>query len=201
MDFNFKKTNNKGFTLIEIVISIFILSFALIGIFSAFSIIVISTSDTVNQLTATYLAQEGMELVRNTRDTNWLNMDTEYSSGSTPTYSWLGNGLSDCSNCKADYTLFPAYGDYLNIDKDGFYSYNAGKPTIFQRKIIVQPVDDVNEKSDHIIKVIVQVSWDKKATILSKSYKAGDIDSNGNCYPENCVTTEETLYNWYYPNH
>ena len=66
---------NKGFTLIELVISIFLLCFVIIGVYNAFSIIVILTSDTSDRLTATYLAQEGIEIVRNIRDTNWLNMD------------------------------------------------------------------------------------------------------------------------------
>jgi prepilin-type N-terminal cleavage/methylation domain-containing protein len=204
MDYNYKK----GFTLIEIVIAIFILSFCLIGIFSAYSIVVIATSDTKDRLTATYLGQEGMEIVRNIRDTNWLNMDICASGGTPP------NGMP-CSGifCKADYSstadLKPyTHLDYLKIDSNGFYNYAFGTPTKFQRKIIVKPVTDVDWKYDHILKVIVQVFWDKKATILSSGVKASD-----GCCPDitnpkclnagsNCITMEETLYDWYnYVNH
>jgi prepilin-type N-terminal cleavage/methylation domain-containing protein len=53
---------SKGFTLIELIISVFILSVAVVGIFNAFSIMIILTSDAADRLTATYLAQEGEEI-------------------------------------------------------------------------------------------------------------------------------------------
>jgi Tfp pilus assembly protein PilV len=134
---NLKRGKGSGFTLIEIVLSIFIMSMALVSIFSAFSIIVISTSDTLNQLTATYLAQEGMEMVRNVRDTNWLNMDYNSSEGNTSTYTWLDGGMVDrCgSGCIVDYTTTGASTNpidaytpesYLYINNSGFYTNNLG---------------------------------------------------------------------------
>lgn len=216
MNFNNKKLKNdkkSGFTLIEIVLSIFIMSMALVSIFSAFSVIVISTSDTLNQLTATYLAQEGMEIVRNVRDTNWLNMDYHSSDGTTSTYTWLDGGMADwCTyGCVVDYTTtgaasnpIGAYssGSYLNIDENGFYTNkDEGIKTIFQRKVTILPITDVNGDEDdgsgniiyHIIKVKVEVFWDKKRTILSDGVKASDVG----CGDTNCITTEGTLYNWY----
>jgi prepilin-type N-terminal cleavage/methylation domain-containing protein len=88
-----------GFTIIELVISIFILSVAIVGVFSAYSMVTILTSDASDRLTATYLAQEGMEITRNVRDTNWLNIDAGNPAGAT----WL-DGLSCLSGCEADYT-------------------------------------------------------------------------------------------------
>jgi len=208
-----------GFTIIELVISIFILSVAVVGIFSAFSVMVILTSDAANQFTATYLAQEGMEIARNIRDTNWLYMNicasgvTPLPSNVTCPASWV-DGLNCGSGCEADYTTTGSVsnpvkihtGDYLNIDADGFYSYSTTgtvTPTIFKRKIIIKPIADVNNQpDDHIIKVIVQVSWDKKATILSSGVSAENCcpdPANSNCPANvsNCVITEETLYDWY----
>jgi Tfp pilus assembly protein PilV len=216
MNFNKKKLKSEkssGFTLIEIVLSIFIMSMALVAIFSAFSIIVISTSDTLNQLTATYLAQEGMEIVRNIRDTNWLNMDYHSSEGASSTYTWLDGGMLDIceSGCVVDYatTGDPAHaigsygsGSYLYINNNGFYTFEqeSNNKTIFQRKITIVPISDVNgDEVDgegtpiyHIIKVKVEVFWDKKRTILSDGVKASD-----GCGDTNCITTEGTLYNWY----
>ncbi|MCX6723320.1 MAG: prepilin-type N-terminal cleavage/methylation domain-containing protein [Candidatus Staskawiczbacteria bacterium] len=195
----------KGFTLIELIISIFILSIAIVGIFTAFSIIVILTSDTVNQLTGTYLAQEGIEIVRNIRDTNWLKMDANVGAA-TGTYSW-DDWLTGCevAGCEVDYTttgsgstvVLHQTGDYLRINPittggNGFYNYTTGTDTKFQRKIIITPIEDVDGKDDHIMKVKVEVSWDKKATILFNSYIPAST-----CNPSNCITTEETLYNWY----
>jgi type II secretory pathway pseudopilin PulG len=211
----------EGFTMIEIVISIFILSFTVVGIFNAFSIMTILTSDSADRLTATYLAQDGMEIVRNIRDNNWLNMDAYCETNPDCTtnndYSWVDyltsgstNYSLNCTNgCEADYTtntgvagafaMAPSASRYLFIDNtNGFYNYTGGTPTRFQRKIIIEPIQDVDGKSDHIIKVTVQVSWNKKATILSDNYPAGV----GNCDPHNCISAVETLYDWYnYTNH
>ena len=206
---NLKRKSGAGFTIIELIISIFILSIAVVGIFSAFSIIVVLTSDTSNRLTAVYLAQEGMEIVRNIRDADWLNMNfcltnpTDLKCTGTPP-TWLDNGLGSCQTigCKADYastSLFPytAGSRYLYLDDNGFYNINLGTQTKFERKIIVTPIVDVDANQDHIIKVTVQVSWDKKATILQPLYvsaEQGQTDCTGK---DNCVMTEETLYDWY----
>jgi uncharacterized protein YjdB len=90
--------------------------------------------------------------------------------------------------------------DYLYLNGNGFYVYNptdlSAKRTKFQRKIIITPVTDVDAIAlpfppYHIIKVTVQVSWDRKATVLSSGVLAST------CGPTNCITTEGTLYNWY----
>ena len=195
-----------GFTLVELVITIFVLSIGVIGIFSAFSIITILTSDSVNQLIATYLAQEGLEVVRNIRDTNWLNRDA---CTGEPCPTWVDGittigACSSSTGCEADYTsasMSGSSGDYLYLDSNGLYSYNSNSPstrTNFERKITIKPVIDidgavdVNGYGDHIVKVTVQVSWDKKATILSNNFVPAD-----QCDPSNCVTVEWMLYDWY----
>ena len=188
-----------GFTLIEIIIAILILSTAIIAVFNIFSVVNILTSDSMDHLIATYLAQEGMEIVRNIRDTNWLNMDdcaADPNCANNPSYTWF-DGLDSCANgCEADHTstsMLVKTGDPL-YNKDGFYGYNqtGASPTKFKRKIIITKVADVDGKDDHIIKVKVEVSWDAKATLLLSSG-----GSAGTCGAYNCVTTEETLYDWY----
>ncbi|MFA6190363.1 MAG: prepilin-type N-terminal cleavage/methylation domain-containing protein [Candidatus Staskawiczbacteria bacterium] len=212
----------KGFTIIELAISIFILSIAVIGIFNALSIVIILTSDASDRLTATYLAQEGMEIVRNIRDTNWLNMDSADASNELgSSYSWV-DGLTlegynypvDCKQdnvkCKADYTSTKlssaTRNDYLRLDTNGFYSETVGTETKFQRRITVIPIQDVDNaplsQGYHIIKVKSQVSWDRKSTVLSEGVLANKCCPNdGPDYcpagVSNCIITEGTLYNWY----
>lgn len=182
-----------GFTIIELVISIFILSIAVVGIFSAFSIMVILTSDAADRLTATYLAQEGMEIVMNIRDTDWLYMDA-----GVPGATWVDGLTSDSVNqsidctrgCEADYTstaMEHLDGAYLNL-KNGFYAYDTNNlsMTKFQRKIIID-----NTLAPYILKITVKASWNQKATILNPG------ESAVNCTPNNCITTESTLYDWY----
>ncbi len=214
----------KGFTIIELIISIFVLSIAVVGIFSAFNIMAIFTSDSIDRLTASYLAQEGMEIVRNMRDTNWLDMDLckkqsdtgLISDGKSCPVTWvdgmaLKNGATDivnhavnCTNdnggtgCKGDYssTSLTSYSsvDHLMMGENGFYNYTSGNKTKFQRRITVTPVSDFIGGLDDIVLVKVQVSWDAKATLLNSS---GNPANAGVCDSANCVKAEETLYDWY----
>lgn len=62
----------KGFTLIEVMVAVFVLIVGVLGAFTVVQNITFSSQIASSKLTATYLAQEGIELVRNQRDSNWL---------------------------------------------------------------------------------------------------------------------------------
>jgi hypothetical protein len=171
-----RQTIKKGFTLLEAVIGIFIIVVGLVGGLSAVLQIVSLSSVSSGRLTAAYLAQEGIEIIRNIRDTNWLEART---ATSTP---W-DEGLTGCAaGCVADYNHsygpnptdpnLPAYsGQSLNIGGSGFYGYAAGTATTFKRKITIQkPASDRLE-------VTVEVTWTEKGKPYSFS-------------------TKENLYNW-----
>lgn len=172
---NLKK--DRGFTILEIIIATFILVTAIIASYSAFSGIITATSVISSRLTASYLTQEGIEIIRNIRDTNWLNNPTD------PT-KW-NIGLTSCSSgCEADYTTGTAASETtplrsysenpLNIDAYNFYSYFTGPATKFKRKITVAP--DPNNAD--ILQVSVLIEWEDRG----KSYN---------------FTAEEYLYNWH----
>jgi hypothetical protein len=126
--------------------------------------------------------------------------------GTTPAWT---DGLTDCQlGCAADYTTMGTNASpllaYIDTDRlkinskggSGFYNYTSGTNTRFQRKITITPVVDVDgDRSNiHILKVVVEVSWDKKATIINPNrVLAGQCIASNN----NCVTAEETLYDWY----
>lgn len=63
---------NKAFTLIEIIVAISLLTVGAVGAFSLLQSTLAFTSISSSQLTAAYLAQEGIEIIRNIRDTNFL---------------------------------------------------------------------------------------------------------------------------------
>ncbi len=120
--FQFRK-NGAGFTLLEVLTSTFVLSLGVVGVFVVVSQTTAFTQVTSSRLTATYLAQEGIEIIKNIRDTNLLKIHK-----GTPDVNWF-NGLTDCgSGCEADYKtmILSPYGGgrYLNIDQDHFYSYS-----------------------------------------------------------------------------
>ena len=64
--------NNKSFTLIEVTVAIFLLTVGTVGAFSLIQRTIVLSTIGAAQLQATYLAQEGIEIVRNIRDSNWL---------------------------------------------------------------------------------------------------------------------------------
>jgi len=178
---------SKGFTIIELLITIFILSIGVIGIYGAFSAMIVFTNNASDQLQAAYLAQEGIEIIRNIRDTNWLQAEV-----------W-NTGLDSCeSGCEADYKttgdlLNPvdtSFGDFLYKNNDGLYGYAIGEnfeESKFKRKITITPVPN----KDYAMDVVIEVSWSKKKDLISDSALAGD------CLQRNCVTVQEILYDWY----
>ncbi|MBI4975601.1 type II secretion system protein [Candidatus Peregrinibacteria bacterium] len=64
--------NKKGFTLTEVMIGISILTVAIVTATSLLVGLIHSNKNNVSVLSAYYFAQEGIEAVRNIRDTNWL---------------------------------------------------------------------------------------------------------------------------------
>ena len=65
----FLKQKNKGFTLVETLVSISIFSMAILGLLSILASGITNTTYAKQKMTADYLAQEGIEYVRNIRDT------------------------------------------------------------------------------------------------------------------------------------
>lgn len=62
----------QGFSLIETLISVFLITVGLLATVALISKSMMESMDSRNQLIAGELAQEGIELVRNIRDNNWV---------------------------------------------------------------------------------------------------------------------------------
>jgi hypothetical protein len=138
---------NKGFTLIEAITAIFLTTVGIVGISGLISQSITYSTISRQKLIASYLAQEGIEIVRNIRDTNLLEGE-----------SW-DNGLAP-GNWQADYndqSLSPYNDAFLNIENaSGLYGYDSGRPTSFKRKIIL------NKPSADVLEVRVQILWSEK---------------------------------------
>lgn len=144
MIFKFKK---KTFTIIETIGAIFLLSLVIGGSLSLISQLIILSSISTQKLVAAYLAQEGVEIVRNIRDTNILNNN-----------NWddkLQNG-----DWEADYNdafLSSYSGKNLKIDQKGFYNYENGNDSQFKRKISISKSPD-----NTFLEVRVTVFWQER---------------------------------------
>ena len=73
---NINNNHNQGFTLIEALIAIFIFSVALVSLITITAKGITGTTQARDQITAQFLAQEGIELMRNYRDTLIINENT-----------------------------------------------------------------------------------------------------------------------------
>jgi len=186
--------NKNGFTLIETIIAVFILIIGILGSYTVFYDIYSKSGGLSHKLTAAYLSQEGIEVIRNMRDNNWVKNNS----------NWLSK-IAESNNCsngcdfEVDYKTGTSYdlnqdiglmpygtsGDFLNINGDGLYSYDSNSPeTIFKRKITITTglsndsgSNDIFGSSD-IFKVDSTVSW---------QYKGKEF----------FVKIVDFLYNWY----
>ena len=158
--------NKNGFTIVEIIITIVILGFGFVGIYGFFHPTSILTFNFSLHSKADYLAQEGFEVVKNIRDNNIISQ-----------IGW-SKGLSDCQGgCQLDYKTGTAVetpanalqsytGNPLNINEDGFYSYDNGTPSRFKRKIIItraflcQGDPTACHEIDNALKVDILIMWD-----------------------------------------
>ena len=162
--------NNKGFTLIEVIIAVAILTVGVLGAYALTARMVVATSLGISQLTASYLAQEGLELTRNIRDTNFLEIRQGQS------ILWT-NGLLGCAaGCEMDYNdvAFVSYQNRFLKNTGSFYAYDSGQDTKFKRKITI------TQLSASALEITVDVTWQERGN-------ARDVQAI------------DRLYNWFTP--
>ena len=147
--------NNKksqGFTLLEVIVAIFLITVGVGGSLALINQTLSAAQILPQKLIASYLAQEGIEIAKNIRDSNLLKIRQGLEG-----VNW-DSGLTGCaSGCEADFND-PALSPndrYLKIG-NGFYNYDSGQDVIFKRKMTITP------EGVDILKVLVEVSWQER---------------------------------------
>lgn len=146
--------NSKGFTLIEVLVVVFIFGVALTAVSFMLSTNVRSAEEIKNNFIASGLAQEGMEVVRNIRDRDWFLGNAFGASIPDGSYRVQWNSQS----------LLPQ-GSNPNLKRDdnnGLISYDSGTDIIFKRTIEVSTVVANVEK-----KIVITVSWSDRGVTRS----------------------------------
>ncbi len=151
----------RGFTLVETLVAVSILSLSIAATFTAVQGGIQSSTISKDQVTAFYLAQEGMEFIRNIRDENAL-----HSVDGSPT-NWLAGFNSQCFDtaCTIDSPLklvaacSGSFGScpFLRQDSNtGLFGYTSTwTPTNFKREIqFAQIVSHPDE-----VLVTINISW------------------------------------------
>jgi len=165
--------NQKAFTMIEMVAAIFVVNLGIMAVFSLITQSITHINSTASSLTATYLAQEGVEIARNIRDGNFLKINQGGEA------SWNDNLSADEDK---DYYNFDyrseSIPDNINCSgkthlqiSNGYYICSSSSAK-FQRKIRISPVGEDK------IEVLVEVSWTERGKT-------------------NNVSAQETLYRWF----
>jgi prepilin-type N-terminal cleavage/methylation domain-containing protein len=148
---NSRIKTKKGFTLLEVIIAITIVTVGLVSVLGNIYQAVSYTSFSSSRLIALYLLQEGMEIVRNIRDENWLN-----------NRDWgTGLGAGDYEANYNDRSLSFYQDRPLKLDPNGFYSYESGTETRFKRKITISYPNSSECPQDQCLSVQVTVFWNQ----------------------------------------
>jgi prepilin-type N-terminal cleavage/methylation domain-containing protein len=174
-----------GFTLIEVLVALFIFSLSILAIMATLSKGIVNINEIKKRNVAIYLAQEQIEYLRNVRDNymlypsngSWNSFTTELSAKNCfiPKNCYFNNDI--VQNTKIDKTYLltcTAPGlkcDPLKLDSStGNYGYSIGLFSIFTRHFYYNTI------SSDEIKIYSIVEWEGKKIVFS-----------------------ENLYNWFDP--
>lgn len=193
------RIGQRGFTVLESIVAIFVLSLSISGAFTAIQQSLSQSIIAKDEVKAFYLAQEAIEIIRNKRDANQLIRIN------TGTGHWLRgiaeNGADPCyfnpspdfpKVCRVDafdlslnYCGSNAWGScpLLNQDQDTnlsnptayLYGYQTGptwKPTNFRREIQIERVQNDASGNPIEIAVTVRISWTKGSLLLPFVFEA-----------------------------
>jgi len=176
---------DSGFTLVELLITCFVVSSGIVASYLVIQDIFVDTFTVSSRLTAAYLAEEGIEIVRNIRDSNWVAGDfwatNLYRNQPSEFLGCDQTLMSPGKYCEADYSqIIMTDIDDENpptpLRLNGIYNYSAGTNTKFSRKIEIIP-DSISSASLTRLIVKSEIIWQENGQTKS-------------------ITAETNLHNW-----
>jgi prepilin-type N-terminal cleavage/methylation domain-containing protein len=188
-----KKIGAAGFTLMETLVAVLLLSIAVAGPLTIASKGIQATTLAKDQDTAFYLAQDAVEYIRFVRDTNRLSngnwLTGPGGADLTPCVSSTGNNTCQVDSLKNTITSCSTSGGscgVINWDSTNLYfSYTSGTATIFSRTVsIVTPTCNSGGTlcNNGEASVTVKVTWCDQASVCATTPRA--------------VTVRENIFNW-----
>ena len=158
------QNSSAGFTIMETLVAMFIL---VVGIGASFSLInqtLATASMAESKLVASYLAQEGIELVKNLRNKAWLDIR---SGGSGPWDRYIQEGDWEVDYLSEDLSRsFSDGGAFLYIEEaSGFYKYinspgSNDVKTKFTREISITKIP--LGEDEYNLEAKVTIGWQEK---------------------------------------
>jgi type II secretory pathway pseudopilin PulG len=146
-------SDSAGFTLIEALVALTLLTVGLIPAFLQASNAVALSASIRNTLIAAHVAQEGIEITRSIRDSNWF--------AGRP----FSAGLDSCdSGCRVQWDVqevLPISGrgqqPLRQAKEAGLLQYDSGDETLFSRTMVITPVGAGE------LQVSSQVNWRERS--------------------------------------
>lgn len=167
-----KKLNSRGTVLLEVILAMSIIIVGLLAVLRLLSRSISLNKVVSNQLVATYLAEEGIEIAKNILDANTIKIGN----GDLPPNPNQWNRDFTSGNYEIDYqsqALENNQNRPLLFDADtGIYGYAIGSPTAFLRRI------DVDRIGNDELRIISRVDWTGRSGATST------------------VVLEDHFYNW-----
>jgi prepilin-type N-terminal cleavage/methylation domain-containing protein len=168
---NKKIKNNNGFTLVETMVAVFILTISITTFMGVVANGLFTSRYARDEITANYLIQEVIDYIRNDRDTNillgtttWDNFLNRYNLCTAS-----GNGcyinVSDGTGQKACPDQYCSMYYNENATSGPYYSYSGTTKSKFKRKIVVEE----NISNPDQMDIEVTVSWLRGSKTVSKS--------------------------------
>lgn len=157
---NYKLQNtNSGFTLIEVLVVIFVLGIGLVGALSFFNINLNNQFEAKNELIAAGLAQEGADLVRNKIDFEKLK-GTSWSAIVSSLRTVPGPGCKYIDYGSLGGTHLCSSGNDSVCFSGGRYQQCPGGTDIGMKRKL-----DITYNADTSLTVICTVSWNGRTTV------------------------------------
>jgi type II secretory pathway pseudopilin PulG len=178
-----KAKNNNGFTLVETMFAVFILSSTIVGLMVVVSNSLFAARYARDEITVNYLLQEAIDHIRNDRDTivffesdgTWDNFVNKYTSVCSGTGGGCSlNALSQEEPKPCPYGLGCPYLYYdKNAENGSFYVTDNGISmgdkikTNFRRKILVEQ----NAVNPDEVDVTVTIDWKNGSLPVTRALK------------------------------
>lgn len=151
MKIRLKKINIRGITLLESILAVGLIMAVVIGSITMGIYTTRLGRSSDNKIVALNLAREGIEYVRNLRDSNWLN-DRAWDEGIEAKTYILSQYLNDSDKWISEFTeLTAGVSKNLKINSDGIYNHESGEETNFSRSITITKGSDIG--------VVSKVEW------------------------------------------
>lgn len=162
--------------MLEILVVFSLVMIGMIGVASLMIQNIKAQNVNRNYLVASMLAQEGLEIVRNIRDNNWLDPSAEWheyvynpGAGADNTYTVVATTTNAALPDIRDFGPDDIGDSGARLLLDDFYNYDSGSLTRYHRLISVTAEPPASPDPDYLV-VEAHIQWKEKGA--THNYKA-----------------------------